>query len=260
MDPIFGRFISPDDWDPVLEGVGTNRYAYAGNDPVNKADNNGHNMEPDGADYGVDTNDDGIPDAFAPSGYGVGGRTEARRGDPAIEGSFASGSRYAGTSKSRNSYTRSQAESVANLTNAQVAENARTSLVPESVVQYTRGVTDSIVGLYHCSSDCAEGAKVAKDIFDVYSQSPRSVQKAAEQYVASRVKDNPAYYAGRFTVGALAGLATNVSTKSVITGLAVSTSVNSASALGAIGNASKSAKSKGLDFGLDQIMDAIEGK
>ncbi len=43
MDPIFGRFISPDDWDPVLEGVGTNRYAYAQNDPVNKADNNGHN-------------------------------------------------------------------------------------------------------------------------------------------------------------------------------------------------------------------------
>ncbi|MEZ5812989.1 MAG: RHS repeat-associated core domain-containing protein, partial [Rhizobiaceae bacterium] len=42
MDPKFGRFISPDDWDPVLEGVGTNRYAYAENDPVNKADNNGH--------------------------------------------------------------------------------------------------------------------------------------------------------------------------------------------------------------------------
>ncbi|WP_197435114.1 RHS repeat-associated core domain-containing protein [Nitratireductor arenosus] len=42
MDPVFGRFISPDDWDPILEGVGTNRYAYAGNDPVNKADNNGH--------------------------------------------------------------------------------------------------------------------------------------------------------------------------------------------------------------------------
>ncbi len=42
MDPAFGRFISPDDWDPVLEGVWTNRYAYAQNDPVNKADNNGH--------------------------------------------------------------------------------------------------------------------------------------------------------------------------------------------------------------------------
>nr|WP_295469996.1 RHS repeat-associated core domain-containing protein [Mesorhizobium sp.] len=42
MDPAFGRFISPDDWDPVLEGVGTNRYAYAGNDPVNKSDKNGH--------------------------------------------------------------------------------------------------------------------------------------------------------------------------------------------------------------------------
>ncbi|MCO5160515.1 MAG: AHH domain-containing protein [Mesorhizobium sp.] len=42
MDPAFGRFISADDWDPVIEGVGTNRYAYAGNDPVNKSDKNGH--------------------------------------------------------------------------------------------------------------------------------------------------------------------------------------------------------------------------
>ncbi|RYG99568.1 MAG: hypothetical protein EON58_03475 [Alphaproteobacteria bacterium] len=41
-DPAFGRFISPDDWDPTLEGVGTNRYAYAQNDPVNKSDPNGH--------------------------------------------------------------------------------------------------------------------------------------------------------------------------------------------------------------------------
>jgi len=36
------RFISPDTWDPTMPGVGTNRYAYAANDPVNKADNNGH--------------------------------------------------------------------------------------------------------------------------------------------------------------------------------------------------------------------------
>jgi RHS repeat-associated protein len=42
-DPALGRFISPDDWDPTKPGVGTNRYAYAGNDPVNKADPNGHN-------------------------------------------------------------------------------------------------------------------------------------------------------------------------------------------------------------------------
>jgi RHS repeat-associated protein len=41
-DPALGRFVSPDDWDPTLAGVGTNRYAYAGNDPVNKADANGH--------------------------------------------------------------------------------------------------------------------------------------------------------------------------------------------------------------------------
>ncbi|WP_185975256.1 RHS repeat-associated core domain-containing protein [Mesorhizobium sp. WSM4310] len=42
MDPVLGRFISPDDWDPTKEGVGTNRYAYAQNDPVNKSDPNGH--------------------------------------------------------------------------------------------------------------------------------------------------------------------------------------------------------------------------
>jgi hypothetical protein len=36
------RFISPDDWDPTLPGVGTNRYAYSGNDPVNKSDPSGH--------------------------------------------------------------------------------------------------------------------------------------------------------------------------------------------------------------------------
>ena len=36
------RFISPDDWDPTKPGVGTNRYAYSENDPVNKSDPNGH--------------------------------------------------------------------------------------------------------------------------------------------------------------------------------------------------------------------------
>ncbi len=57
-DPVLARFVTPDDWDPVdarsaLEGnpagwlanaVGTNRYAYAANDPVNKSDPNGHSL------------------------------------------------------------------------------------------------------------------------------------------------------------------------------------------------------------------------
>ena len=41
-DPVLARFVTPDDWDPLLLGVGTNRYAYAGNDPVSKNDPNGH--------------------------------------------------------------------------------------------------------------------------------------------------------------------------------------------------------------------------
>lgn len=36
------RFISPDNWDPTIEGVGTNRYAYSENDPINESDQNGH--------------------------------------------------------------------------------------------------------------------------------------------------------------------------------------------------------------------------
>jgi RHS repeat-associated protein len=42
-DPARAQFASPDDMDPTMPGVGTNRYAYAQNDPVNKADPNGHN-------------------------------------------------------------------------------------------------------------------------------------------------------------------------------------------------------------------------
>lgn len=38
------RFISPDPWDPTIPGVGTNRYAYAHNDPINKSDPSGHEV------------------------------------------------------------------------------------------------------------------------------------------------------------------------------------------------------------------------
>ncbi len=44
-DPNLGRFLSPDTWDPTLPGVDVNRYAYAGNDPVNAKDPSGHDLE-----------------------------------------------------------------------------------------------------------------------------------------------------------------------------------------------------------------------
>jgi hypothetical protein len=40
--PASARFLSPDTYDPLLPGVGTNRYAYAKNDPVNTSDPSGH--------------------------------------------------------------------------------------------------------------------------------------------------------------------------------------------------------------------------
>ena len=56
-DPALGRFLSPDTWDPTLPGVDINRYAYAGNDPVNGSDANGHQF-----DVG--------PDGYTPSCFG----------------------------------------------------------------------------------------------------------------------------------------------------------------------------------------------
>ena len=41
-DPMIGCFLSPDTLDPIEPGVGTNRYAYADNDPSNRSDPNAH--------------------------------------------------------------------------------------------------------------------------------------------------------------------------------------------------------------------------
>ena len=54
-DPELGMFTQPDTWDPVIPGVGTNRYAYAAGDPVNKMDPGGNafhdwSMDQDEAD------------------------------------------------------------------------------------------------------------------------------------------------------------------------------------------------------------------
>jgi RHS repeat-associated protein len=41
-DPLLARFLTRDTWDPEIPGVDINRYAYAGNDPVNGSDPSGH--------------------------------------------------------------------------------------------------------------------------------------------------------------------------------------------------------------------------
>jgi RHS repeat-associated protein len=41
FDPLLGRFLNPDSLDPNLPGVDFNRYAYSGNDPVNRSDPSG---------------------------------------------------------------------------------------------------------------------------------------------------------------------------------------------------------------------------
>lgn len=61
-DPAIGRFISPDWWDPQKPGVGTNRYAYSDNDPVNKSDPNGHAAGSEMGDISGAVPDNGLKD------------------------------------------------------------------------------------------------------------------------------------------------------------------------------------------------------
>jgi hypothetical protein len=56
------RFISPDTVDPTIPGVGTNRYSYSRNDPINKSDPNGHMDDGDTDDADGDKDEDGVPD------------------------------------------------------------------------------------------------------------------------------------------------------------------------------------------------------
>jgi RHS repeat-associated protein len=51
-DPAVGRFVSPDTYSPTRPGVGVNRYAYAANDPVNKADPGGNEWDLMGNGFG----------------------------------------------------------------------------------------------------------------------------------------------------------------------------------------------------------------
>jgi RHS repeat-associated protein len=71
-DPILGRFLTPDTWDPMLAGVDINRYAYAGNDPVNMSDPNGHHyVTAAGLRFGTPSGHD--------HAFGATSRSEAQR-------------------------------------------------------------------------------------------------------------------------------------------------------------------------------------
>lgn len=66
-DPVIGRFLSPDTLDPIEQGVGTNRYAYADNDPINKSDPNGHATGDSNSDSETSSTDNDTGDGNAAS-------------------------------------------------------------------------------------------------------------------------------------------------------------------------------------------------
>jgi RHS repeat-associated protein len=68
-DPVLGRFLNPDTFDPTEAGVDFNRYAYAGNDPVNGSDASGHSTTWTNSSGGTSTGNW----SSAGSGVGLGG-------------------------------------------------------------------------------------------------------------------------------------------------------------------------------------------
>jgi RHS repeat-associated protein len=53
-DPKLGLFLQPDWFEVTQAGVGTNRYAYAGNDPVNRKDTNGNQVSDKYSQSGIE--------------------------------------------------------------------------------------------------------------------------------------------------------------------------------------------------------------
>ena len=95
-DPALGRFLSPDDWDPLLAGVGTNRYAYAGNDPINGSDPSGHISPTHDGGFGGDVGPGSLTGngpGGDPGGVGVGSGSSTGGGGV---GSVSSGSNSGG--------------------------------------------------------------------------------------------------------------------------------------------------------------------
>lgn len=103
-DPRIGRFISPDPSDIADKNVGVNRYAYAGNDPVNQFDKNGLFFDDDDDSWDIFGIGDWISDLsdwFAPSSFMPQTDSAAEFFLGGSSMSFATGAQLQGLSETR---------------------------------------------------------------------------------------------------------------------------------------------------------------
>ena len=68
-------FIQPDRFEVTRPGVGTNRYAYSANDPVNLSDPGGNEASPGIVEMAIGKFLEGLSDAFSDAWSNLGGRT-----------------------------------------------------------------------------------------------------------------------------------------------------------------------------------------
>jgi RHS repeat-associated protein len=81
-DPLLGRFLNPDTLDPTEAGVDFNRYAYAGNDPVNGSDGNGASYESNHPDAPYGSSLSNPNNGLGSNSTGSTGTSTDRNGNP----------------------------------------------------------------------------------------------------------------------------------------------------------------------------------
>jgi RHS repeat-associated protein len=101
-DPVLGRFLTPDWFDPTSPGVGTNRYAYCFDDPVNCSDPSGHD-NPSMGPYDAPTDSTGSSGYYRPSSNAQSGGDGGSSGCSACGGGGGEASGVPGISVESNS-------------------------------------------------------------------------------------------------------------------------------------------------------------
>jgi len=229
-------FLQPDWWDVTAPGVGTNRYAYSFNDPVNGKDQSGH--APVGVGPGKKSQDSSKKE-------GAGPQAGAGKND----GKTSSSNTNSNSSKNqKNSGSPEEA-------NDEDTEQSLWDSVQGVASDVAKGIKGFVAGLSKCASHCATGAKFTVGLMEEMVKNPSYIGPMKRAIVSS-ILDNKTQTAARVTPGILAGAAAVAKTGIKSAGL-LGTALNSASALGTLGAEIDKLNGFGVNVTPKEVLDGV---
>ncbi|GAA6180067.1 hypothetical protein NBRC116594_15050 [Shimia sp. NS0008-38b] len=261
-------FIQPDWFEASDPAVGTNRYAYSHNDPINLADPEGNiPYNPGGStstgwtdhEDGRETYDsrtDRWSNDYAERSFGAGdvdGMHTVGVYDPVNYSSNEFGSRTQSLEVHSGNFDRSRSfrtevYDILNIRGIAATEN------------FPKGIGAGLMGLSRCIQSCSDGAAAIAAALDLYQSSPPHVRREIASYVRQQLrKGSPAYVAGRMVPGGvIGGVVGRFMVKKF--GAEASMSLGILSALGEVGHRVNEARNVGLDVGVDFIAGVLSGR